>query len=142
MNPFLNFKEINMSDEQVVVTCALSGQQVPRESAIEFKINETEEVKYVSAEAVLNLVHGETSPLKRVIMEQFAYNDGLFMAVSSLREKAIARNQGAQTGAAEAVKRIQEAAEAQGVDVSAVLKEAFPAPEVQEVQEDSDVAEG
>ena len=119
-----------MTEEAVeMVTCQISGLEVEANKAIEYTVKDSDDdvLYYVSAEAILAMV--ENTPLKQVILEKVALSEPLFTEVVSIRKQAIAKQQGVQEGATEAVKAVQAAAEELGVDLGDVLTKAFPAPE-------------
>lgn len=125
-----------MAEEDVteMVTCELSKVEVERDKAIEYKLKDSEDPLYVSAETVLSMT--DVPALKEAILRGVALNETLFTEVVSIRKQAIAKRQGAQEGATEALKAIQAAAQELNVDLSDVIAKAFPQPEAEEKTEE------
>ena len=117
-----------MTEDAVeMVECALSGISLEKDKAIEYTINETGDVRYIDPSSFLDIA--TESKMANLVLQKIALTDKLFEKTISIREVAIAKNQGIQEGATAAIKRLKEVADVKGLDLEEVIKEAFAAPE-------------
>jgi hypothetical protein len=114
-----------MTEETVMVTCALTGEQIEEKNAAHLTMEGKEKV-YADQNAVFHLID---QSMLGILLGSIASNQKLMERVLVMQESIAARNVGIQEGATKVVNSLREACSKLDIDPENLLKTMFPEEE-------------